>query len=81
VLEFFNLINFLIIIGLLLLIFIKNDLFSYLIIIEFVWLLLYTLLITIGLSYDSVYLICLNPLVLILAGLEFSIGLFIYYVF
>ena len=80
-LEFFNLINFLIIITLFLLIFIKNDLFSYLIIIEFIWLLLYTLLVVLGLSYDSIYLLSLNPLILILAGLEFSIGLFIFYIF
>jgi len=81
VLEFFNLINFLIILTLFLFIFIKNDLFSYLIITEFVWLLLYMLLILLGVPYDSIYLLTLAPLVLVLAGLEFSIGLFIFYVF
>jgi len=81
VLEFFNLINFLIILTLFLFISIKNDLFSYLIITEFIWLLLYVLSIVLGVPYDSVHLLGLAPLILILAGLEFSIGLFIFYVF
>lgn len=78
-LEVFNIINFLILFIFILFFFIKNNLITYLILGEFIWILLYSNLLNFGLFYDILFLLNLNIFILILAGLDFSLGLLIYY--
>ena len=79
--ELINLINYLILITILIFIFIKSDLLTYLILSEFIWIFVYCSTLVLGIPYDVIYLLALNILILILSGLEFALGLLIYYLF
>lgn len=80
-LEIFNLLNLITLLTLILFIVIKHDLLTYLLLTEFIWVLFYVISVVIGIQFDIMYLVSLSLLLLILAGLEFSLGLLFFYFF
>jgi len=60
---------------------VEPDFLSFLLLSELVWVVVYCICVFVGLSFDSFYLLGLSAAVLVFAGLEFSIGLLIYFFF
>lgn len=60
---------------------IRHSLVGYLLLTEFTWVFIYILFLIIGVYFDIAILLSISILVLVLAGLEFSIGLLLYYFF
>lgn len=81
VLSFFNLLNLCFILSLVSFFFIDSDLLSYLLLSELMWITLYCICVFSGLNVDSFYLLGVSVAVLVFSGMEFSIGLLIYFFF
>lgn len=81
VLGFLNLLNLCFILSLVSFFFIDSDLLSYLLLSELLWIVLYCICVFSGLSIDSFYLLGISIAILVFSGLEFSVGLLIYFFF
>lgn len=80
-LEIFNILNIFLFLAFLLFILNKPNLVTYLILSEFVWIVIYLINTILAVQYDVVYLMFTAFLVLILSGLEFGLGMLLFYFF